>query len=1117
MQAPVLSERLQTATDRPGGRAGATDGALVAPRLLVIAALIAVALAAVLHQWHASGRGAIPAPASRTSRLIEVSGLPAASRGPLSAALGAGSAAYLARPSAAGFRVSNPGQRLQARFGPSGVTIDSAALEADLSLRAVGYGTALVPAGRARPTAAGNRVTYRLAGLGEWYANGPLGIEQGFTVARGPGNAARGPLTLAMALGGNARAALSGGGRSITLSARGAVLRYGRLVAVDAAGRQLRSWLAVDGRRLLVRVDTAGARFPVRIDPLVEQARLEGPTTEDGEGNVVYLKVHLGRSVAVSADGDTALVGGPTAGRDVGTAWVFTRSGSTWTEQAELFGQEGDGKFGRSVALSADGNTALIGDPGAGEGVGAAWVYTRSGSSWSRTEQLLPAAGEEVGDAQFGDRVALSGDGDIALIGAQDDNGGVGAAWVFARSGGGWAQQAKLEGSGSGDSRFGRGLALSGDGSTAIVGGLAEEAIGTAWVYTNSGGTWPLQAKLQVQQATERGDFGGSVALSADGDTALIGGLQDATNAGSAWAFTRSPGGEWSQQGPKLTGSEEVGESSGFGGSVALSAEGNLALIGGHGDDEGRGAAWVFALSGSTWTQQGPKLTGGGEVGDGEFGDSVALAAGGTTALIGALADNRDAGATWVFASPLPSVGGVEPAEGPAAGGTRVTITGSEFTSESTVTFGGVPAEQVSVESADEIKATAPPGVGAVDVTVTTAGGASPSGSADRFSYRPSLAKIAPARGAASGGTPVTITGSGFTEAATVSFGSTPAEETEVLSSTSIVAIAPPGAGVADVTVTTTGGTTTTGPADRFAFVPVVETVEPAEGPTAGGTLVTIAGAGFTSSSVVRFGASEAEDVTYVSPTQLTARSPAGSGVVEITVQTAAGTSPASAGDLFGYANAGPITPLLLAGTNTGTAGAGTLPFTSTTVPPPTLGVTGNIAPVSGTVFVRLPGTTGFVLLSSLRQVPFGTLIDALDGRVVVTTIGPHGTIQTGEFFDGEFILEQGRNGMVVARLAGGRYSVCPTARERGHIARAYAARTSGRHVVRKLWANAHGSFSTRGTYAAGAVQGTEWLTEDLCDGTLIKVTRDKVKVTNLVTHHTLVVHVGHSYLAKAP
>jgi hypothetical protein len=186
-------------------------------------------------------------------------------------------------------------------------------------------------------------------------------------------------------------------------------------------------------------------------------------------------------------------------------------------------------------------------------------------------------------------------------------------------------------------------------------------------------------------------------------------------------------------------------------------------------------------------------------------------------------------------------------------------------------------------------------------------------------------------------------------------------------------------------------------------------------------------------------------------------------------------------------------------------------------VPPPELAVTGNVETVSGTVLVRLPGTSTFVPLSSLRQIPFGTVIEATHGHVSVTTAEPNGTTQTGEFFEGEFLLKQGRGGQVVAELTGGNFSVCPTARERAHKATARLASVSGKHVVRKLWANAHGSFSTKGNYAAGAVQGTEWLTEDLCEGTIIRVTRDKVAVTNLVNHRHVEVTTGHKYLAKAP
>jgi DNA-binding beta-propeller fold protein YncE len=197
------------------------------------------------------------------------------------------------------------------------------------------------------------------------------------------------------------------------------------------------------------------------------------------------------------------------------------------------------------------------------------------------------------------------------------------------------------------------------------------------------------------------------------------------------------------------------------------------------------------------------------------------------------------------------------------------------------------------------------------------------------------------------------------------------------------------------------------------------------------------------------------------------------------------------------------------------------VPIAPLSVPAPVLARTGNVAPVSGKVLVKLPGTSTFVPLSSLRQIPFGSVIDATNGTVSVTTAIPGGKTQTGQFFSGEFILRQGPNGLVVAELTGGNFSVCPTKRERAHIARAGSAlaraAASKSHVVRKLWANAHGKFSTKGNYAAGAVQGTEWLTEDLCDGTLIRVTRDKVAVTNLVNHRHVEVKKGHKYLAKAP
>ena len=139
------------------------------------------------------------------------------------------------------------------------------------------------------------------------------------------------------------------------------------------------------------------------------------------------------------------------------------------------------------------------------------------------------------------------------------------------------------------------------------------------------------------------------------------------------------------------------------------------------------------------------------------------------------------------------------------------------------------------------------------------------------------------------------------------------------------------------------------------------------------------------------------------------------------------------------------------------------------------------------------------------------------NGKVTLTTEGPHGVLQTITYSEGEFKLSQGPNGFVVATLTGGDFTVCPTARERSHLAQVSSTHASSKHVVRKLWSEGHGSYSTKGNYASGAVLGTRWLTEDLCDGTLIRVVTDQVAVTNLVNHRHVIVKAGHSYFAKAP
>jgi hypothetical protein len=214
--------------------------------------------------------------------------------------------------------------------------------------------------------------------------------------------------------------------------------------------------------------------------------------------------------------------------------------------------------------------------------------------------------------------------------------------------------------------------------------------------------------------------------------------------------------------------------------------------------------------------------------------------------------------------------------------------------------------------------------------------------------------------------------------------------------------------------------------------------------------------------------------------------------------------------------------------------------------PPPVLGKSVDVAPVSGVVFIKLPNGkplyaadahasatspltkgTGFVPLTEARQLPSGTQIDARLGTIqlVAASTQRHKT-QTGDFSGGLFGFAQDRRGvnkgMTTLSLLEGAFAGAPSfssckAKAAGDVASplAYAAGVS--KVLQTLKASAHGRFRTRGRYAAATVRGTAWTTTDRCDGTLISVQRHTVAVTDLVRHVTLLVHQGHSYLARAP
>ncbi len=273
-----------------------------------------------------------------------------------------------------------------------------------------------------------------------------------------------------------------------------------------------------------------------------------------------------------------------------------------------------------------------------------------------------------------------------------------------------------------------------------------------------------------------------------------------------------------------------------------------------------------------------------------------------------------------------PTVSNISPMSGPATGGTSVMITGTGFTGPTSVSFGSTPASNITFISDMQITAVSPAGCGAVDVTVTTPNGTSATGSADLFTYNPpTVAYIKPYSGPTTGGTSVTITGSGFMCASIVKFGSTPANSITVISDSQITAVSPAGCGVADVTVTTPNGTSAKSKADLFTYIPstpMVAYINPSSGPTTGGTSVTITGSGFTCATGVSFGLTPAKSFNFDNDTQITAVSPPGSGTVDVTVTTPSGTSAMTYDDQFTYY---PPPPMVTAiSQNSGPATGGT-------------------------------------------------------------------------------------------------------------------------------------------------------------------------------------------------
>ena len=352
---------------------------------------------------------------------------------------------------------------------------------------------------------------------------------------------------------------------------------------------------------------------------------------------------------SVSLTDDTALIGAYYDENLSGSAYVFTRTGTTWTQQAKLLASNRSAGDSFGISVSLDNDTALIGSCFDEYYVGNAYVFTRTGTTW--TEQGKLRAKDANTNDNFGFSVSLSGD--TALIGAKlDDDKGVssGSAYVFTRNGTTWTQQAKLTSlDGAAGDQFGYSVSL--DGDTALIGTHNDNNRNkscSVYVFIRNGTNWTQQAKLLASDATTNDYFGSSTTLA--GDTALIGACFDNDNgnySGSAYVFIRT-GTTWTQQ-AKLLASDGA-QNDNFGFSVSLS--GDNAIIGAPWDDDNAdasGSAYLFTRTGTTWTQQTKLLAKDSGTQD-SFGTSVSL--NGDIILIGAQNDDdkeQDSGSAYVF------------------------------------------------------------------------------------------------------------------------------------------------------------------------------------------------------------------------------------------------------------------------------------------------------------------------------------------------------------------------------------------------------------------------------------------------------------------------------------
>ena len=504
----------------------------------------------------------------------------------------------------------------------------------------------------ARGTESASGLSEQLGPVTAWYHASKTALEQGFTVAtRPPGSAS----SFAIALH-------SSGGLMPRLTAPGAIVftepsgkgafDYAGLKVFDARGKRLPASFSVAGQSLRINIADRGAVYPVTVDPTVTVDK-----ELDGSGSEAF-----GSTVAVSSDGNTALVGGD------GVAEIYTQSdgNGVWSVTALSESNAASDGFGSSVALAGDGDVAVVGAPtGTTNNGGNVFVYYNGGTAWpggsiSAATRIL--ASPLTGSEKFGSSVALSSDGATLVVGAVGGN----AAYVFGSGSGteaSWSTAAAAPAAElanpDASNQFGGAVAVSNGGASALVGAPGDStaatgegaaflfAKGTGW----SGGTTTPTADSSVVEPSDgaSGDaFGGSVSIDSGGGAAVIGAKSHSSGNGEAYYLTITSGTATEQA--RFT-APSSGHS--FAVHVAISPDGKNVIIGGTTTN----AAYLY--SGGSWSgvvsSPSSVLT---EAGTSEFGTAVATAT--STAAVEVVGDSAHGGGAGAAFLLLPDSGTVD-------------------------------------------------------------------------------------------------------------------------------------------------------------------------------------------------------------------------------------------------------------------------------------------------------------------------------------------------------------------------------------------------------------------------------------------------------------------------